>query len=198
MRELDRRVARPPALGQAVREAHAERLLARDAASGEDHVHRLAVADEPWQAHRAEVDQRHAPAPAEDAEDGVRGGDAEVAPQRQLESARDRVPLDRGDDRLSEQHARRPHGPVPVLAENVLPERVDQGAAPELAGGDRLQIGAGAERAARAGQDRDRERLVRVEAAKRPHQRRRGRVVDRVAHLGPVDGDDGDFAVRLE
>src|SRR5206468_995614 len=82
-----RSVARPPALDQAVREPHAERLLARHTPPGEDHVHRLAVADEPRQAHRAEVDQRHAPAPAEDAEDGVRGRDAEVAPERQLEPA---------------------------------------------------------------------------------------------------------------
>src|SRR5439155_16269465 len=69
--QLDRGVARPPALDQTVREAHAERLLARHAPPGEDQVHRLAVADEAGEAHGTEVDQRHAPAPAEDAEDGV-------------------------------------------------------------------------------------------------------------------------------
>ena len=107
---LDRGVARPPALHQTVREAHAERLLARDAPPGEDQVHRLAVADEAGEAHGTEVDQRHAPAPAEDAEDGVGGRHAEIAPERQLEAARYGVALDRGEDRLREQHARRPHG----------------------------------------------------------------------------------------
>src|SRR5438046_3750060 len=58
MRELDRGVARPPALDQAVREAHAERLLARDAAPREDHVHGLAVADEVREEHRAQVEPR--------------------------------------------------------------------------------------------------------------------------------------------
>ena len=49
---------------------------------------------------RAAVDQRHAPAPAVDAEHGVARGDAQVAPERELEPARDGVALDRGDHRL--------------------------------------------------------------------------------------------------
>src|SRR2546425_326590 len=80
---------------------------ARHTPPGEDHVHRVAVTDQPGQTHRAEVDQRHAPAPAEDAEDGVGGRHAEVAPERQLEATRDGVALDRGEDGLREQHARR-------------------------------------------------------------------------------------------
>ena len=44
--------------------------------------------------------ERHAPAAAEHAEHRVARGDAQVAPQRELEAARDRVALDRGDHRL--------------------------------------------------------------------------------------------------
>ena len=58
-------------------------------------------ADQPRQPDRAAVDQRHAPAPAEDAEDGVLLGDPQVAPERELETARDGVALDRGDHRLA-------------------------------------------------------------------------------------------------
>ena len=49
---------------------------------------------------RAAVDERHAPAPAEHAEHRVARRDAQVAPQRELEPARHRVALDRGDHGL--------------------------------------------------------------------------------------------------
>ena len=63
-------------------------------------------ADEAGQPDGAAVDQRDAPAPAEHAEHRVAGGDAQVAPERELEPAGDRVALDRRDHRLVEQHAR--------------------------------------------------------------------------------------------
>ncbi len=87
-------------LAEPVREAHAQRLVAGDAATGQDQVERVAQADEPREPHGAAVDQRDAPTAAEHAEDGVASGDAQIAPQRELEPARDGVPLDRRDHRL--------------------------------------------------------------------------------------------------
>ena len=92
---------------EAVGEAHAQRLLAGDAAAGEDQVERVAVAEQPRQPDGAAVHQRDAPAPAVDAEHRVLGRDAQVAPGGELEPARDGVALDGGDHRLAEQHARR-------------------------------------------------------------------------------------------
>ena len=60
-------------------------------------------------AHRAAVDQRHAPPSAEHAHDRVLLDDAHVAPQRQLQATRDRVPADRGDHRLGQHHPARAH-----------------------------------------------------------------------------------------
>ena len=140
------------------------------------------MADQAGEADRAAVHQRDAPAPAVDAEHRVLGGDAQVAPDRQLEPAGDRVALDRGDHRLAEQHPRRPDRPVAVGLDPAA-----RGAA-RLA--HRLEVGAGAELAARAGQHRDGQRVVGVEAPERVGQRVRGRAVDRVRHLGPVDRHD--------
>jgi hypothetical protein len=55
-----------------------------------------------------------------------------------------------------------------------------------LPGGDLLQIGAGAEIAAAAGQDRDRQRRVGIETAKRRGKRLAGRAVDGVPRFGPL------------
>ena len=77
------------------------RLVAGDAATGEDQVERVAEADEAGQPHRAAVDERHTPAAAEHAEHRVAGGDPQVAPARQLEAAGDGVALDRGEHRLA-------------------------------------------------------------------------------------------------
>ena len=91
----------------------------------------------------------------------------------------DRVALDRGEHRLGEQHAARAHRAVAVVGDPVDP-----------VGAERLQVGAGAERPARAGEHRDREVVVGVEGAERVGERGGGRAVDRVARLGPVDRDD--------
>ena len=78
----------------------------------EDQVECAAHADQAGQSDVAAVDQRHAPAPAEDAEDRVLLDDAQVAPERELEAAGHRVAGDGGDHRLGQQHPARPHGPV--------------------------------------------------------------------------------------
>jgi hypothetical protein len=64
-----------------------------DRPAGEDQVHRMAHADQPRQAHRAAVDQRHAEAAAEDAEGRVAlppraGRTSRPAPCRRRRSSR--------------------------------------------------------------------------------------------------------------
>ena len=63
---------------------------------------------------------------------------------------------------------------------------------------DRLEIGAGAERAAGAGEHGDVLAVVVVELAEGGGQRRCGVPVDGVAHLRAVDGDDDHVAVVVD
>ena len=87
----------------AVGEPDRQRLGGADRAAVRIKVHRAADADEARQPDGAAVDQRHAPAPAEDAEDRRLLGDAQVAPERELEPACHRVPGDGRDHRLAER-----------------------------------------------------------------------------------------------
>src|SRR5215470_6114783 len=144
VRQRDRGRARRARWYEPVHESHAERLVAADAPAGEDEVHRVTHADEPRQPHGPEIAERDTEAAAVDAEDGIRRGDAEIAPQRELEPAGHRVALDGGDHRLAEQKARRTERAVTVLGE--------RSAAPAR---ERLQIGPRAERPAGAGQHGD-------------------------------------------
>ena len=120
----------------------AQRLVGADRPAGEDQVERAALTDQARQAHRAAVDQRHAPAPAEDAERRVVGHDPQVAPERQLEPARDRVPSTAAITGLPSTSRVGPIGPSPSTATRFT--RVAAGF------GHRLEVGAGAERAAGA------------------------------------------------
>ncbi len=126
----------------------------------------------------AAVDERDAPSPAVDAEGGVGRRHPQVAPHGQLEPAGHRMALDRGDDRLGQQHPRRSHRAVTVDGDPV--------AAPV---GDPLEIGTRAERAAGAREHGDGQVVVGLEAAEGVGQRVGRRTVDRVAHLGSVDRD---------
>ena len=146
----------------------------------------MAVADQPWQPDRSAVDQRHAPPPAVDAEDRVGRGHPQVAPERELETAGDGEAFDGGDDRLRQQHPRRPHRTIDRhVGVDVVP----------AAGADRLEIGAGAERATGPGQHGDGKVVVGLEGSERRCQRGGGRAVDGVADVGPVDRDDRDGAI---
>src|SRR3954447_11697414 len=135
--------------------------------------------DQSGQADGAEIHQRHAEAPAIDAERRVPGGDAQVAPQCQFEASGDRVALDRRDDRFAQFEACWSHGCVAAF---------DTVAAP--AGGGFLEVEAGAEGAVRASEDRDTQSGVGIETAKRVSECARGWGIDRVAGGGPVDGYD--------
>ena len=176
-----------PGRDDAVDEADGEGLGRRHGAAGEDEVHGAAVADDPGQAHRAEVAQRDPEAAAEDAEDGVLGGDAQVAPQRQLDPAGDGVALDRRDDGLGERETGGAHGPGSLVGDG-----------PAVALGHRLEVGAGAERTLGPGEDGDGLPVVGVEGQEGLAQLVGADAVDGVAALGAVDGDDGDRAFPLD
>src|SRR6185503_7958764 len=77
-----------------------ERLVGLDDPPAQDEVEGAAEPDDPRQALRPTVDQRDAEAPLGEAQPGALGRDPQVAPQRQLEAARQAPPLDRRDSRL--------------------------------------------------------------------------------------------------
>ena len=109
----------------------------------------------------------------------VLGGDEHVAGQRDLEPAGDGIALQCRDDRLDRR----------LLDDARETPAGDRG---PLAGEERLEVHAGAERAAGAGDDPGDQRAVVVEAVHRLADRHGGLGVDRVPGLGPVDGDDQD------
>ena len=142
----------------AIGQAHRQGLGGVDAAAGEDHVHRAAVADQPRQPNRAAVDQRDAPASAEDAHGRVLLHHPQVAPQRQFQAAGHRVPADSGDHRFGQHHPARAHRPWPRAMGGV-----------DVGGTERLEIGTGTEGSVVTPQHRDRRGLV----ACRTRRRRR-------------------------
>lgn len=158
-------------------------LLGVHGPAGQDQVHRTARPDQPWQPDRPAVDERDAPASAEDTERRVRGGNPEVAPQGELETAGDGVPLHRRDDRLAEPQPGRTHRPVAVRHHPVV---------------QRTQVGTGTERATRAGQHRHRLPVVGVERTERVGELRGRGPVDGVAHVRPVDDDGRDRTGHLD
>ena len=129
-------------LDEAIGKADRQRFLRADRAAGQNEIERAAHADQPRQAHRAAVDQRHAPAPAEHAENGVALDDAQVGQQRQLQPAGHRIAADRRDQRLGERQTSRPHraGARPLRIERVAARRI----------ADRRQVRAAAEMTAGA------------------------------------------------
>src|SRR4030095_12673963 len=87
--------------------ADPQRLFRGYLAPGHDDLERAAGTDNARQSHSATVDQGHAPAPAIDAEVGRLLHNANVAPERRLESAGNRRAGDSGDHRLVELESRR-------------------------------------------------------------------------------------------
>ena len=82
-----------------VRQADPQGLLGLHGPAGEGQLQRAAHPHDPPQALRAAVDQRHSPAPLEQAERRVLGRDAQVAPQGDLEPPGQAPAADRGDRR---------------------------------------------------------------------------------------------------
>src|SRR5438093_8301 len=152
----------------------------------EDQIERAAEADDRRQSHRAAVDQRQAPAAVEDAHDRILLDHAEIAPEGQLEAARDSVTRHGGDHRLGEPHARRAHRPLAVRA-GVPRRRRREG----------LEIEARAEGAVGAPEHGDARLAVALEGAERGAQRCGRRRIHRVPPRGPVEDDRRHGAVRL-
>src|SRR4029079_16861794 len=96
----------------AIGEPERERLFGADGAAGEDEVHRPAFGDEARQPRGGGGGERNAEAAAEDAKGRRRRGDAQVAPDGELEPAGDGVALDGSDYRLGQLEPARPHRPV--------------------------------------------------------------------------------------
>lgn len=167
-------------LHQALHEPDRSQLLARHPPSGEEEVESTALPDEPRQAHRAEVDERHADAAAEDPEDRVAGGDAQVAPSASSSPPAAACPSIAAMTGLP--RARRGgHRSGSVVSERA-----------RLARGEGLQIGVGAERPPGAVEHGD--RRVGVGVARRGGMR----CVDGVADLRSIEGDDDDRLVGLD
>jgi hypothetical protein len=141
------------------------------------------VTDEPRQPDGAAVHERDAEAATEDAEDGALRGDAQVAPQGELETAGHGVTLDGCDDRLGRQHPRDAERRLAVVLDAHLT--------------DGVQVRPRAEAASRAGEHRDGQRLVGVKARKGRGQRACGAAIDGVADVRTVDGHHQDAAVAI-
>src|SRR5581483_3632325 len=81
-------------------ETDRERLGRVDRSTGEDEVECATETDDAWQPPGAAVDERDAPPALEAPEGRAWRRDAQVAPQRELESTGNRPAVDRGDRRL--------------------------------------------------------------------------------------------------
>src|SRR4051794_13406359 len=157
-----------------------------DDAPAEDQVEPAAEADDARQALRAAVDQGHAPAALGEAELRILGRDPQIAPQRELESARQAPSGDRGDGRLG--------GRAPGEAERA--RLAHQAGAERI---DRLEVGTRAEgHAPGAGDDQHARAVVGLELLERVLQRVGRRSVDGVAPLLAIDGEDSGGADALE
>jgi AcrR family transcriptional regulator len=157
----------------AVREADVVGLGRGHRPAGQDQVHRPALPDEPRQPERAAVDERHAPAAAEDTEGRVGLHHPQVTPERELKAARHGVSGDGGDDGLAQLHAG-------AAERSGLSRRVNPVAGRRA---DRLQVGARAEVPALTPEHRDRCGIVVLELSERGRQLRRSPPVDSVARL---------------
>ncbi len=171
----------------AMDEPDRERFVCANRTSGEDQIERAREADQPREPDRSSVDERHAPAAAENAEHRVFFRDAQIAPQRELEPAGDGVPADCSDDGFFQQHSRGPHRSITVRRDAIaVPLR------------ERLQIRPGTERTFGPPQDRDVRSVVLLELPERVCQRKRSRAVDRIFHLRTCQDDGRDVAALLD
>ena len=160
----------------------------------QEDVHRDRVRDLAREADRGATEREQPALALPHAEDRALARDADVRALQHLGAARDRVPLDRGDERLRE----------PVVAQQRLPVKV-RGLGHPVADvlalrrrPHRLEVGARREVAARAGEDRaaDLGRLVDVRVPVREPDEHVG--AQRVAGLGAVHREDHDVALALD
>ena len=171
-------------LRQARHDAEIGGALGGDRVAGQGQLHRQVVRDPARQADQRAARGHEAALDLGDAEAGVARGDDQVAGQRDLEAAGQRPALDRGDQRLA-RRALDDAGEAAAL--HVRP----------LAGHERLQVHARAERAAVAGEHAGPQAVLAVEPVERRRDALGDREIDGVARLRPGDRDDEDFALGL-
>src|SRR5690606_12251468 len=208
--QLGARPAEPgDPLGQLV--AGAEELAVRDDAGQQADALGLVRADVPPGQHdlegaggadrareqvaEAEFSRREAVVDPGGAEQGGLGAEPDVGGQRQAEAAADRGPVDRGDDRLVDAA----HRADDVVEQLHRPER-DGGEGEPVDAGDVagvLQVGAGAEAAAGAGDHDDAGVVVAAGLLEGLPERDHDVERHRVHPFGPVEGDEGDVRARL-
>ena len=120
-------------------------------------------------------------------------GDAQIAGQRQLEPARDRAAVQRGDHRLLGLQRHLEHAALDV------PHRRPIGLLALVAGVHVLDVDAGAERLlAGPGQHHDPNAVVLVGAQQGLGQRQPERGGERVAALRAIEGQQANVTVRLD
>ena len=164
-----------------------------DWAAGDDHLHRLCVADDQRQPDGHPVPGDDVPTALESAEDRVFGDDPDIGQERVLEAGRDRPAIHR------RYHGLEDVGPARVSA---VPGRVVE-VGPELvpvAGRRRSRVREIPARTERLALTRDHEHKGVVLVAKaRPGIVKLGvhLPADRVSLVGTVVGENGDMAVPL-
>ena len=161
-----------------------QRLLGVHRLRREEHLHRHADATGVDQAHQPAIAVVEPASSLEGAELGSLGRDPDVAGHRGLEPARQRPSVDRPDDRLS--NPVHPAG-EPVEAELDGLAQIARARVDEVRRDVGLEVGAGAERLARAGEDRDVHRVVVAEVRPRLDHQAMDVRVDRVPRLRAVD-----------
>src|SRR5215218_152557 len=174
--QLERRLDRDARLGEAVDEAELVAPLGGNRVPGQCHLHGDVERDATRQAQQCAAGGDETALDLRDAQLGLARGDDQVTRQCDLEPAGDGEALDRGDQRLVGR-ALRDAGEAPPL---------DVWA---LAAHERLEVHAGAEALARAGDHADLELPVAIELLERRRDALRKRGVYRVARVGSVEGD---------
>src|SRR5499433_3072648 len=168
--------------------AQAVSLLGRHVTAGEDVAHGDLVRDHAGQAMDATGAGHEAHAGLGQAEAGGVGGDDDVAGQRHLETAAERVAVDGGDDGLPVGRA------VGEAAEAALGHAYHVAA---MLGGEAQVVACGEGLVAGAGEDAHPQIGIALEVVPDPVELEVGGRVERVHALGPVDGDDGDAPLLL-
>ncbi len=138
------------------------------------------MAHDAGQAHGPTIDQRHAPAPAENAEYGVLLDDAQIAPKRKFKSARNRIPRNGGDNRFGKKHPRRSHRRRGAIGANPV--------APVTAAGKSLEVRACAKCAVIAEENPNAGAFIRLEGFERGGKLRRRRRIDRILRAARGSG----------
>src|SRR5579885_1275294 len=124
----------------------------------------------------------HSPAPTIDAKSGIFSRYPQVAPERDLKTARNRVTFHCRNRRLREQHARDPQRPIAFFCDLESARLIRHGS----------QIEPGTEGSICAGQYSDGQRLISIKSAKSLSQRRSRWPINGVTHCWPINGYNKD------